>query len=138
MRVGKVFAEIRFVIVLNVCHPMITPSTFDVLDLSTLQELHAVLEDALLEIVQAFLEGLDTETAAIMQACEQDANSLRRSAHSLKGSSANMGAKALSDICGQIERQAYQGNIDACCQLFPALQQLKEQTKLALHAYVQQ
>lgn len=114
-------------------------SAADVLNLSTLEELHAVLEDALLEIVQVFLDGLVSEVQAIAHAChDEDANSIRRNAHSLKGSSANMGAKALSSISGQIERLALEGRIEECRQLLPELQRIKEQTEHALQAYLQQ
>jgi HPt (histidine-containing phosphotransfer) domain-containing protein len=119
---------------------MPTPSSatdIDVLNRSTLEELHAILEDALLEIVQAFLDGLDAEVESVAQACNQDAITLRRSAHSLKGSAANMGAKALSQMSSRIERLAIDGHTDACRPLIPELRQVAEQTKQALQHYLQ-
>jgi HPt (histidine-containing phosphotransfer) domain-containing protein len=116
---------------------MPTSPASDVLDLSVLQELHEVLDDALFEIVQAFLEGLDGELQALMAACEQDADRLRRCAHSLKGSSANMGARALASLCSEIEKQAHQGQLDACRLRMGELQALALTTQDALRAYMQ-
>jgi HPt (histidine-containing phosphotransfer) domain-containing protein len=113
-------------------------STADILNLSTLDELHAVLEDALLEIVHAFLDGLDAEVHAIVQACdEQNADGIRRAAHSLKGSSANMGATALSVLSGQMEKLAANQAIAECQQRLTGLATVTEQTKQALAGYLQ-
>lgn len=113
-------------------------STPDVLNLSTLDELHAVLEEALLEIVQAFLEGLDAEAQAIAQAChDQNADGIRRAAHSLKGSSANMGATALSALSSQIEKLAAHGAVEDCQSRLTELQLITDQTRRALEWYAQ-
>lgn len=116
---------------------MPTSPAYDVLDLSVLQELHEVLDDALLDIVQAFLDGLEGEVHAIMDACEQDADRLRRCAHSLKGSAANMGARALAELCSGIEKQAHQGEVAACRLRMGELQALALVTQDALRAYMQ-
>lgn len=116
---------------------MFTPP-LDVLNLSALEELQAILEDALLEIVQAFLDGLDDEVQAIAQACgDADANGLRRSAHSLKGSAANMGAIGLAQLSGQIEKLALHQDIATCRALLPELTQMATHTRQALQHHFQ-
>jgi HPt (histidine-containing phosphotransfer) domain-containing protein len=42
-----------------------------------------------------------------------DAESLRRAAHTLKSSSANVGATCLSEICREIEGKSRDGNLPA-------------------------
>ncbi|WP_291010247.1 hybrid sensor histidine kinase/response regulator [Hydrogenophaga sp.] len=59
------------------------------------------------EIVQGFLQNLDTRAAAIEQAIEQNRDdALRELAHSLAGSAGNVGADRLSALCARLEQSA--------------------------------
>jgi CheY-like chemotaxis protein len=53
-------------------------------------------------------------------------------AHSLKGSSANMGAKHLANICGLIERQAKEGNVQSALTAFEDLTLEFQRVEIAL------
>lgn len=58
---------------------------------------------------------------------KKDRDLIRRQAHTLKGSSANIGAPALQDTAYQIELAAKAGNLDKTINLIPELdKQLKE------------
>ena len=62
--------------------------------------------DALLErVLQAYLDDTPTQLRSIGQAIARgDAVQLRKSAHSLKSSSANVGAEALAQRCKEVEQ----------------------------------
>jgi len=48
---------------------------------------------------------------------EQDAQAMRRAAHSFKGSCSNMGAKALAESCRDLEELARRGELAESAQL---------------------
>ena len=50
-----------------------------------------------------FLENLDKEIALIVGSPVHDVEKIRRIAHSLKSSCANVGAQKLSELCKQLE-----------------------------------
>jgi len=69
--------------------------------------------------------------AAIAQA---DASALRMAAHTLKSSSANIGAKELAKLSKELEARAVQGSVDEAAQL-RAIQAEYEGVKAAIQAY---
>ena len=63
--------------------------------------------DVLVELSQLFLEESESAVVEIQEATDAlDAERLRKSAHSLKGASLNMGARQLANVCEIIERRA--------------------------------
>ncbi len=70
-------------------------------DLKLLEDLVEVLsEEQYAEIVLLFIEGADKRLNELRVAIQsKDVESIEFSAHSLKGSSANLGARKLSEIC---------------------------------------
>jgi HPt (histidine-containing phosphotransfer) domain-containing protein len=59
------------------------------------------------EIVGEYLAMSEEGRADLLRALRAgDATAVGRAAHSLKGASANVGALALADVCGDIERHA--------------------------------
>ncbi|GAA2574415.1 hypothetical protein GCM10010435_57330 [Winogradskya consettensis] len=84
----------------------------DPVDLSKLHELEQQLEDrALVEItVNTFLAQLDGRRTALADALRnRDHDALRATAHTLKSSSALLGADPLAEACALIERNAIAG-----------------------------
>ena len=80
------------------------------LDHATLNELREALGDELDSIIQLYVEGLREQAQALVeQHGAQDLATLRRSAHSLKGSSVSMGAQSLGALAAQIEKLAATG-----------------------------
>lgn len=69
--------------------------------LSTLQE---VMEDGYPLLLETFLSDSQERLRQLRKA--DDANQLIATAHSLKGSSSNMGAIHLAELCHQLEQQA--------------------------------
>lgn len=80
------------------------------LDQDHLDMLRALGDDVLQEIVAVYLQSTPDNFRAISAAVlENDLVRIRREAHSLKGASGNVGAKALSLACRELEAAAAEG-----------------------------
>jgi len=78
------------------------------------------------ELIDSYLEGSDVLIHDLSLALdEQDSDKLERAAHSLKSSSASLGAEELSKLCFELEKQGRTGNISQCA----------EDTKQAINLY---
>lgn len=83
------------------------------LDRELLDELAALMEDQFPNLIETFLADAQRQHQQISDAWRaQDLDGLRRSAHSLKGSSSNLGAAPLADLCSQLEAQARRAQAD--------------------------
>jgi len=80
------------------------------IDHATLNELREALGDELAQIVKLYVDGLPEQSAHLADLLSAgDWATLRRSAHSLKGSSISMGAEQLGALAAQIEKLAATG-----------------------------
>lgn len=69
--------------------------------------------DIFSEIVEIFLATSNDDVEALVAAAERgELETVRRIAHSMKGSAANLGARRLSEICAGIERDIRAGTMD--------------------------
>ena len=92
------------------------------MDQASVQELKSIMGNEFGKLVQTFASDSTLRIDTIRQAAAAaDSDALRRAAHSFKGSSGNMGAQHLSDLCRQIEELARDGNVAACDPLIAAL-----------------
>ncbi|MDV3436190.1 ATP-binding protein [Stenotrophomonas sp. C2852] len=83
-----------------------------VLDRDVLDELHAVIGDSALQILSVFLDDAPAMVQQLQQAAQSgDGPRLKAVAHSLKSSSANVGALSLSAIAQRIEHEARSGSL---------------------------
>lgn len=116
-----------------------TPSdATPILDIEALNDLKDMLAEALTEIADTFLDGLDAEVEAVSAGIQASGPAARAAAHSLKGSAGNMGSKALSMQAAAIEKAAVEGDLARCQALFPQLKLLADETRVALKAYLAQ
>jgi len=61
--------------------------------------------DLVVELIDLYLEDAPRKLAIMLEAAAgADAESLRRAAHSLKGSSASLGAFGMAALCAELER----------------------------------
>jgi HPt (histidine-containing phosphotransfer) domain-containing protein len=68
--------------------------------------------DLLARLVEAFAQGARATLARMAQALDAaDARAVADLAHDLRGSSGNMGAQALYDLCTEVERAALQQEV---------------------------
>lgn len=80
----------------------------DRLDQVLLAELEMIMEEEFPTLLETFLADAQKHYLQIGSTWQKaDLDGLRRSAHSLKGSSANVGASALADLCATLEAQAH-------------------------------
>ena len=86
----------------------LSDDSIDLSVLAGLRELQGEGEpDIVAELAQMLLEDAPLGLAELQKAVERgDANSVERFAHTLKGSSANMGATRMEAICSDLEEQA--------------------------------
>jgi two-component system, sensor histidine kinase and response regulator len=78
--------------------------------------------DVLAEILHLFLDEVPKKIRALQSAVEAgDAAEAARVAHSLKGSSGNVGADSMLDVCRRIDDLARAGDLAAVAPLLPAL-----------------
>lgn len=60
--------------------------------------------DLIVELIDLYLEDAPRRIAALREAlAAMDESGLKRAAHTLKGSSANLGARRVAELCSQLE-----------------------------------
>lgn len=83
------------------------------LDQSVLHNLREIMLDAFPVLLTTYLNDSEQRLQTLRQACHNgQPEALRRAAHSLKGSSSNMGAVRLAHLCHQLEERAKVGSLD--------------------------
>lgn len=76
------------------------------LDTATLEMLKEVMEDGFAELIDTFVNDFGTRLATLVHAVEHgDCDTVRREAHSMKGSSGNLGATGLATLLLEIENK---------------------------------
>ena len=82
------------------------------LDGDILAMLKDVMEDEFPVLIDTYLIDAVTRIKVLREALnEQDAETVRTTAHSFKGSSSNIGAAALAQLCLVIESSAHKGQL---------------------------
>jgi len=106
----------------------------NVIDMDTLNELKEIMEDDFDDLINTFIadgqDQLDNLQSAIADSVTAD---IRRIAHTLKGSSANLGAHALSESCKVLEHNAAEENLTEADMQFSTIKSEYELVKSALH-----
>ncbi len=88
-------------------------STAPHLDREILTTLKDVMESDFMLLIDTFVSDSRERIRNLQQLVpEGNAEDIRRAAHSFKGSSSNIGASRLAELCSQIEVQALTGNLD--------------------------
>ncbi|MBJ9975424.1 Hpt domain-containing protein [Pseudomonas sp. S75] len=73
------------------------------IDHKVLSDLREVMEDGYLQLLETFLEDSERRLSQLHMA--KDAQALGMAAHSFKGSSSNMGAVGLAELCQELEER---------------------------------
>lgn len=84
----------------------------DSLDLRALTELQDIMEEDFTLLIETFISDADDRMNDIVQAVG-DWQRLRRAAHAFKGSSSNIGAIKLAQLCKALEHYAIEVKEDA-------------------------
>ncbi len=103
------------------------------LDVDALKELQVVMGEDFPLLVDAFFDDSGNLLIAIQKAIDEDnAESLRRAVHSLKGSAGNMAARVLAVLCQDLEGLAFSGITVGSGKLMTYIVEEHEQVKAAL------
>jgi HPt (histidine-containing phosphotransfer) domain-containing protein len=93
------------------------------LDEEALAELRDVMEDEFDILIQTYISDSRERIQALHQALsDNDADAFAKTAHSFKGSSINIGAARLGELCLQVERCGREGDLEAARQSMMALE----------------
>jgi HPt (histidine-containing phosphotransfer) domain-containing protein len=79
------------------------------LDWDVLSTLKEIMEEEYPELLDTFLNDSEARLQVLHEA--RDAEQLSATAHSFKGSSSNMGAIRLAELCGELEQRAKQPSL---------------------------
>ncbi len=103
------------------------------INLTVLNELKEIMGDDFSELVNVFIADgknqLDILNTAIALSNAQD---IRRIAHTIKGSSANLGINKLSQMCKELEVNAADNNLSRANELFNAISNEYNEVKVLL------
>jgi PAS domain S-box-containing protein len=111
----------------------------EVLDRQVLDQLRKLLTNGKPELLARAINLYLGESPKLMQKLKQaaddgDAPAIARAAHSLKSSSANVGATALSRYCGEIEASARHADTEEARKMFPKIETEHGRVQSALAA----
>ena len=108
-----------------------------VLDMSVVEELLSFSDDGdpelLLDLIQMFLEDGPEKVRAVNEGLlAGDFEKMERAAHSLKGSSGNLGARLLQDTCEHLQLATRGRKLDESRSLTSQLEQRFQEAEVAL------
>ncbi|MGQ9425920.1 Hpt domain-containing protein [Gilvimarinus sp. F26214L] len=93
------------------------------LDPATLAMLQEILGDSFKGLLETFIKDADDRISGLKAGlAEADADAVRSSAHSLKGSSSNLGAHPLAELCLQMEQNAREGHLVGLDEILSAIE----------------
>ncbi|SFR50108.1 HPt (histidine-containing phosphotransfer) domain-containing protein [Marinobacter daqiaonensis] len=93
------------------------------LDEEALAELRDVMEDEFGILIQTYISDSRERIQALHQALsDNDQDAFAKTAHSFKGSSINIGAARLGDLCLEAEKAGREGRLDDVRKLLPELE----------------
>jgi len=83
------------------------------LDHDALEELKDVMAEDFPILITTYLDDSVVRISSLKEAiATSNSEAIRKEAHSFKGSSGNIGAPKLAELCRQLESMAKEGNID--------------------------
>lgn len=103
------------------------------LDLDALKELQQVMGDEFSLLIDTFTSDSVVRIEGIIEAVQsKDPESIRRAAHSFKGSASNMGAIVLTEHCRALEELGHNGETEGSEDLQQKIIDEYEEVKKAL------
>lgn len=83
------------------------------IDTATLDMLQDILDDGFAGLLDTYIDDSNQKIESLKEGLnEADSDKVRRSAHSLKGSSSNLGANPMAELCLCVEQRARDGSLD--------------------------
>ncbi len=114
------------------------PQTGSVLDRNVLEELYEIMDDDFISVLQSYVENAPQLMNAIETAViHQQPEALVTPAHSLKSSSANVGAMELSGLARELEFKGRQGDAENLTTLYQNLFEIYARSTEALRRIIE-
>ena len=108
----------------------------DSLDLATLNELKEMLEEGLEELLDTYLDDTPRQLALLRTAVDSDdIPAINSIAHTLKGSSGNLGINGVYQLCSALEQEARSGAVADAMGSLKAIEGEFEKASEALTAF---
>jgi CheY-like chemotaxis protein len=110
------------------------PPALDQIVLNALRSLKSEVDpDPLSGLIALYLKDAEPRLEKMAGALNRrDVPDLAAAAHSLKGTSNNLGARRLGELCGRLEKEAKAGNLEAAATTLPVVQEEFSRVKEAL------
>lgn len=113
------------------------PGVTDVLDMTVVDELIALSDDGdpelLLDLIGLFLSDSPSKLEAVSEGVQTgDLDRVERAAHSLKGSSGNLGARRLQYLCESLVTRSRTGDLDGARRVASQLEPVFDEARGAL------
>jgi HPt (histidine-containing phosphotransfer) domain-containing protein len=114
---------------------MTNPDVLDPAVVDSLRQLTPPGEpDVLGEVLRLFLDEVPRRVARLKAAWDaRNAGELQRAAHSLKGSSGNIGAHHMYEICKQLDERGTAGDFNGARHLIDALDEEYTRVEAEIH-----
>ena len=111
----------------------------EVLDVSILAEIRSLEADGEPNLLAELIDAYQVNSGNLMDQISSslstgDRNLLKKAAHNLKGSSGNLGAYRLAEMCGKLEVLAEKGKMEAISPWLPVLEEEHSRVLAALIA----
>lgn len=109
----------------------------DHFDMESLEDLKDIMEEDFQMLIDTFISDSEAKIVEIGGVIASgDAEALRQVAHSIKGSSGNVCATALSEVARQLEAMGKDGDITGAPEVYEALKVEFDATKSVLIAQI--
>ena len=107
------------------------------IDPSVLDEFSEMMGEDGAEMIMELIDIFLSDSPVLIQEMqaeiiEPESNAVRRAAHSLKSSAANLGAFELSNLCQELENMGRSGHLDQAAEKFGLVEAEYERAKIAL------
>ncbi len=107
------------------------------IDFDTIEMLRDVMEDDFVELIETFLNDAQTKLNTLPNLVNSgDSQAVRMIAHSLKGSSSNLGALPMSQLCLTLEQNAKSEDLALAPQVLVNLQDEYAKVRILLMSYL--
>ena len=115
--------------------PNTDASVMHPVDQKIIDELREVMEDDFIEIIDLYLNNVPSQIKNIKDAAgKKEADVISRTAHNLKSSSGNIGAKTLFNLCKTLEDDGRVGEIEGCLEVIRKIEAEFEKVKVFLES----
>lgn len=113
------------------------PGVTDVLDMTVVDELIALSDDGdpelLLDLIELFLSDSPGKLDSVAKGVQSgDLERVERAAHSLKGSSGNLGARRLQHLCESLVGRSRTGDLEGARRVATQLESVFDEARAAL------